>query len=86
MPNEKFFSYMMTRMSYIQYMMTRMSYIQWDDDIRYVLDQHAWMDFYSNSSLKQQSAGRNVASLGHIILIPIQPVLLLLLNATCLVE
>ena len=76
MPNEKFFSYMMTRMSYIQ----------WDDDIRYVLDQHAWMDFYSNSSLKQQSAGRHVASLGHIILIPIQPVLLLLLNATCLVE
>jgi hypothetical protein len=28
----------------------------------------------SQSSLKQQSAGRHVAPLGHIILIPIQPV------------
>jgi len=32
------------------------------------------MDFYSASSLKQQSAGRHVAPLGHIILIPTQPV------------
>ena len=31
-------------------------------------------DFYSASSLKQQSADRHVASLGHIILIPSQPV------------
>jgi hypothetical protein len=30
--------------------------------------------FYSASSLKQQSAGRHVAPLGHIILIPSQPV------------
>jgi hypothetical protein len=31
--------------------------------------------FYANySSLKQQSVGRHVAPLGHIILIPIQPV------------
>jgi hypothetical protein len=29
---------------------------------------------YSASSLKQQSAGRHVAPLGHIILIPSQPV------------
>ena len=28
------------------------------------------MDFYSTSSLKQQSMGRHVAPLGHIILIP----------------
>jgi hypothetical protein len=34
---------------------------QWDDDeIHFVLDQHAELDFYSASSLKQQSAGRHV--------------------------
>jgi len=40
------------------------------------------LDLYSASSLKQQSAGRHVAPLGHIILIPSQP----LLNAVCLAE
>jgi len=46
---------------------------QWDDDeVCFVLDQHA--EFYSASSLKQQSADRHVAPLGHIILIPSQPV------------
>jgi hypothetical protein len=31
---------------------------EWDDDEgRFVLDQHAELDFYSASSLKQQSAG-----------------------------
>ena len=39
-----------------------------------MLDQHAELDFYSASSLKQQSVGRHVAPLGHIILIPSQPV------------
>jgi hypothetical protein len=38
------------------------------------LDQHAELDFYSARSLKQQSMGRHVAPLGHIILIPSQPV------------
>jgi hypothetical protein len=48
---------------------------QWDDDeVRFVLDQHAELDFYSTSSPKQQSVGRHVAPLGHIILIPSQPV------------
>ena len=48
---------------------------QWDDDeVRFVLDQHAELDFNSSSSLKQQSTGRHVAPLGHIILIPSQPV------------
>jgi hypothetical protein len=48
---------------------------QWDDDeIRFVLDQHGELDFYSVSSLKQQSVGRRVTLLGHIILIPSQPV------------
>ena len=48
---------------------------QWDDDkVRFVLDQHAELDFYSASSLKQQSVGRHVAPLEHIILIQSQPV------------
>ena len=49
---------------------------QWDDDeIHFVLDQHAEFGFcYSSSSLKQQSASGNVALLGHIILIPSKPV------------
>ena len=48
---------------------------QWDDDeVRFVLDQHAELDFYSASSLKQQSAVRHVAPRGHINLIPSQPV------------
>ena len=49
---------------------------QWDDNdddgVRFVLDQHAELDFYSASSLKQQSADRYVAPL--VILIPRQPV------------
>ena len=45
-----------------------------DDEVRFVLDQHAKLDFYRASSLKQQSVGRHVALLGHIILIPNQPV------------
>ena len=51
-------------------MMTRTSYSQWnDDDVRFVLDQQDYLDLYSASSMKQQSAGRHVAPLGHIILI-----------------
>ena len=42
---------------------------------RFVLDQHTELDFYSASSLKQQPAGRYVAPLGNIILIPSQPVI-----------
>jgi transposase len=60
MPNEQFFSYVMARTSYIQWN---------DDDVRCVLDQHTELDFYSASSLKQQSMGRHVAPLWHIILI-----------------
>ena len=48
---------------------------QWDDDeVRFVLDQHAELDFYNAMSLKQQSAVRHMAPLGHIILIPSYPV------------
>ena len=39
-----------------------------DDEVRLVLDQHAELDFNSARSLKQQSVGRHVAPLGHIIL------------------
>ena len=45
-----------------------------DDEVRFVLDQHAELDIYIASSLKQQSADRHVAPLGHIILIPSRPV------------
>ena len=49
--------------------------IQWEDDqICFVLDQHTELDFHSASPLKQQSAGRHVAPLWHIILITSQPV------------
>jgi hypothetical protein len=44
------------------------------DQVCFVLDQHAELDFYSASSLEQRSAGRHVAPLGHIVLIPSQPV------------
>jgi hypothetical protein len=42
---------------------------QWDEDdeVRFALDQHAELDIYSASSLKQQSAGRHVTPPGHII-------------------
>ena len=55
--------------------MARTSYFQWNvDDVHFVLDQLAELDFYSDSSLKQQSAGRHAAPLEHNILIPSQPV------------
>ena len=50
------------------YIMVRTSYIHWDDDdVRFVLNQHADLDFYNGNSPKQQSNSRHVASLGHII-------------------
>jgi hypothetical protein len=40
---------------------------QWDyDEVRFVLDQHAELDFYSARSQKQPSPGKNVAPLAHI--------------------
>jgi hypothetical protein len=48
-----------------------------DDEVHFVLDQHAELEIYSASSLKQQSAGRHVAPLRHIIPIPSQPVFVL---------
>ena len=56
MPNEQYSSYISANTSYI-----------WrdddDDDVHFVLDQHAELDFYSARSPTQQSAGRHVAPL-----------------------
>ena len=46
-----------------------------NDDIRFEQCQHAELDFYSVSSLKQQPEGRHVTSCRHIMLILSQPVL-----------
>ena len=53
---------------------TQYNIIWLDYDVHFVLDQHAELDIYSASSLKEQSADRHVAPLAHIILIPSQPV------------
>ena len=47
----------------------------WSDDVCFVQDQYAQNNFYSASSLKQQSVGWHVAPLGHnVILFQSQPV------------
>jgi hypothetical protein len=77
--------------------MVRISWTWWDDDdVCFVLDQHAQLDFYSASSLKQHSVGRHIAPLGHINLIQSQPVFALtpwyiltlsqFFNTVCLAE
>ena len=43
-----------------------------NDNVHFLLDQHIKLNFYSASSRKQQSAGRCVTPLGHIILISSQ--------------
>jgi hypothetical protein len=64
-PTHQFFSYIMAK---------KVNF-QWDDDeVLFVIDQHAYLDFYSASCLEQQSADKHVAPLGHIILILSQPV------------
>jgi hypothetical protein len=58
--------------------MTRISYFWWDDDnICFVLDQCAKLDFYSASSMKQPSTVRRVVPLRQIILV---------FNSGCYVE
>jgi hypothetical protein len=59
---------------------------QVDDEVRFVLDQHAELEFHSANSLKQQCVDRYVIPLGHIILIQSQRSLLFPLNAACLAE
>jgi hypothetical protein len=61
-------------------------YFSWDDDhdVRFVLDQHAKLDWYNISSLKHQSAGKHGTPVGqsagkhgtpvgHMIQTPNQP-------------
>ena len=57
-----------------------------DEDVRFVWVKHPELDFYSARLLKQQSAVRHVALLGHIIMIKTNHALLLLLIAACLEE
>ena len=58
---------------------------QWnDDEICFVLDQHA-LDFYSASSLKQQPVDRHIVPLGHIAWFQVNLALLFLLNVAYLV-
>jgi hypothetical protein len=45
----------------------------WDDDVRFVRNKHAELDFDSDCSVKQQSMDRHVVPLGHIILGRNQP-------------
>jgi len=62
-------------------------YIRWyDNDVRFVLDQPALLIFFSECSLKQESVGRYVRPLWHIILIPVQPIFVFFLNSACLDE
>ena len=57
------------------YVLVKTSYIRWDDDdVHFVLDKQAYLEFHSAISLTQQSAGTYVASHSHIILFPRQPV------------
>ena len=62
--------------------------VQWDDDeVRFVLDQHAELVAYIASSLKQQSVCRHVAPLGHILFwFRANQSVLFFLNAVCLAE
>ena len=59
---EQYFSYIVGKTS------------SWDDnDVCFVLQQQAWLDFNSASSLRQQSTGKNVSPLVHIMLIQSLP-------------
>ena len=60
-PTQQFFSYRWRE---------RVNFQLDDDEVRFVLDQHAYFDFYSASSLQQLSTDKQVATLSHIILIP----------------
>jgi len=65
MPIQQFFSYIMVRTS-------KFSMRRWWG--RLCTRPTCFVCYYSASSLKQQSAGKHVASFGHIILKPSQPV------------
>jgi hypothetical protein len=60
----------------------------WDNDVHFVLDQHAYLDFYSASWLKQKSTGRQtyLSTKTQYYTDSYHIGLLLLFNATCLAE
>ena len=70
------------------YFMVRTSYFEWkDDEIRFALDQHTELDFYSASRLKQQSAGRHgIPNSDTSIWFKANQCLFLLLNGVCFAE
>ena len=77
MPIQQFFSYLFFCISRREQVN-----IQWDDDeVCFVLDQHTELDFYSASSLKQQSLHLNT-----LFWFQANQSLLFLLNAVCLAE
>jgi hypothetical protein len=73
----------MSNFSATLYIITRTSYSWWDDDeAHFVQEEHAELDFYSASWLKQQSVDRHITQLGLIILIPSHNISKTLLNVT----
>ena len=64
--------------SYIKASTSKLSMRLDDGEVCFVLDHHAGLNLYSASTLKQQFVSIHVAPLGHIILIPSQPVFALL--------
>ena len=68
---------------FCSYIMARTSYIKWNDyEVRFVLDQHADLNFCRASSQKRHSSGRHVAPFGHIVQIPRQTICVLTLGAS----
>ena len=67
--------YLTSKEQFSAMIMVRTSCNWWDDDdVCFVPDSHTCKDNYRTSSMKQQSTGTHVTPLGHIILIPRQPV------------
>jgi hypothetical protein len=64
---------------FFSYIMTRTSYIRWYVDIRFVLDQHAWLDFKCVSSRVDMSLHSDTLSW----LCANQSLLFLLNNTVC---
>jgi hypothetical protein len=64
-------------LSYIKASTSKLSMRLDDGEVCFVLDLHAGLNLHSASTLKQQSVRIHVAPLGHIILIPSQPVFVL---------
>jgi hypothetical protein len=71
---------------FFSYIMARTSSFQCDDEVRFVLDQHAGVDFYSASSLKQSPWIDMSLHSGTLFWFRVNQSLLFLLNAVCLAE